>query len=107
MALTKSETDYLTNVRYASSSTSLCTKLLNRISDIGFSIKYTLNWTKWISNIQKEKIKDYIESKIETIEKKIDTLKWKRTLDYFKLRSNELKDISTSFVGGNYYPPEV
>ncbi len=72
-----------------------------------FSVKYTLNWTKWFSNIQREEIEDYIESKIETTENKKYILKWKNTLNYFKYRSNELKDSSTSFIGGHYYPPEV
>ncbi len=72
-----------------------------------FSIKYTLNWPKWFSNIQKEKIKDYFESKTEATENEKYNLKWKLTLDYFKHRSNELKDSSTSFIGGQYHPPEV
>jgi len=72
-----------------------------------FSINYTLNWINWFSDIQKEKVEDYIKFKIVNTEKKNNNLKWKHTLDYFKHRANKLKNIPNSFIGGYYHPPEV
>lgn len=67
------------------------------------ALDYTLDWPRWIEN--KEEIEVYIKSKIKETECEHYILRWKRCLDYFRQRYNDLRDVRDSFIGGYYHSP--
>lgn len=66
-------------------------------------LNYTLDWPRWIEN--REKLVKIIKLKIKETKKMKYILKWKRCLEYFEHRYDQLKDTRDSFVGGSYQSP--